>query len=93
MTTSQQYFIHAPNSVAQDIGGELIVLDMASERYLSIDKIGAQVWDSLGSGAAVQQIVGDISAKYQADQKTVEIDVHSFIESLKNLGLIVPVTP
>lgn len=81
-------YVISPDAVAQEIGTELIILDMASEQYISIDSVGAQMWSLLASGATMERVTESVAHQYGADPAIVANDLATFVGSLENLGLI-----
>ena len=35
----------------QEVGGETVLLDLASEQYFGLDAVGTRIWQLLGEGA------------------------------------------
>lgn len=87
MSTHSGTFRIGDNAIAQEVGGELIVLDMVTERYLSVDHVGRHIWGLLDEGRTIAQVVDEISTHYQVDRARIENDVARFIEQLEGLGL------
>lgn len=87
MITGSETFQLNDNAIAQEVGGELIVLDMATERYLSVDKVGRTVWGLLGEGRTLGTVIDEISSHYRVDRVRVAEDVSAFVGQLEDLGL------
>ncbi len=86
MNTLGEFRISA-NAVAQEVGGELIVLDMVTERYLAIDRVGSQIWGFLSQGFPLVEVIDKLTALYGVDRSRIEQDVKCFVQQLEDLGL------
>jgi len=73
--------------VAQKAGDSLVLLDVDSGLYFSLDGIGDRIW-SLSDGRSAAAIVDEICAEYEADRTTVETDVLELLQELESEGLI-----
>ena len=87
MTTGSETFHISDSAIAQEVGGELIVLDMATERYLAVDRVGRQIWGLLGDGRTVTDVVDEISTLYRVDRARIAKDVSAFVAQMEHLGL------
>ena len=87
MNTLSGTFAIGTNAVAQEVGGELIVLDMHTERYLSIDPVGRRIWGLLAEGSTLVRVVEEVSTFYGVDRSRIERDVAAFVAQLHELGL------
>ena len=91
MTPSTTFTISS-DAVSQHVGKELIILDMATERYLAIDAVGERIWDLLCQDHELRTVVDSLVARYGVDRSRVESDVAAFVETLTQLGLVSRVT-
>ena len=87
METSSVIFQISDEAIAQEVGGELIVLDMATERYLAVDRVGRQIWGLLGEGRTITAVVDEVTTLYGVERARVEQDVAAFVAQLTDLGL------
>ena len=53
-----QKVIISPEVLFQEVSGEIVLLDLASESYFGLDEIGARIWALLNEEKTVGQIVG-----------------------------------
>jgi len=88
---SQQFLkINTPNVVYEIIDGEAVIVNMANGKYYSIDKVGADIWDLIGNGASLDQIIGRLSNLYQGNRDTIESSIKRLIAEMQEENLIVP---
>ncbi len=85
--THNATFRISEHAIAQEVGGELIVLDMTTERYLSIDRVGRKIWGLLDEGRTIPAVVDELTAHYGIDRARIHDDVSTFITQLEQLGL------
>lgn len=87
MLTGSEIFQLSQSAIAQEVGGELIVLDMATERYLSVDQVGRRIWGLLDDGRPIGSVIDEISNHYRVDRTRIAEDVSAFVGQLEHLGL------
>jgi PqqD family protein of HPr-rel-A system len=73
--------------VSADLGGEAVLLDLASGTYFGLDAVGARIWQLLGQEADEDELVECLLAKYAADADQLRRDVRSFLGELRSWGL------
>lgn len=75
------------DAITQDVGGELIILDVATERYLSVDRVGARIWELLQTERPMSDVLDQLVARYGVARERVEADLGVFVARLESLGL------
>lgn len=86
----QVFQINTPSVVHEMIDDEVVIVDLDTGRYYSIDKVGADIWRLLGDHGNVEDIVAWISSHYDAEESHIESSVLTMIAELKQEQLIVP---
>lgn len=74
--------------VAREVGGETMLLDLASGTYFGLDEVGAKVWQTLEDGRSPAQACDAIFAAYEVERDILECDVLALLEQLLESGLI-----
>jgi hypothetical protein len=87
----QVYELSGVNIASENFGGEIVAVNLDSGKYYSILNTGAYVWNALLASSSVDQIIKRLSEHYQIDPLKVSEDIVSFVEQIKNEGLIKPV--
>ena len=77
--------IAAPQCVAQDFDGEIIVLDLGSGSYYSLRELGAVLWRDLASGHAVELLAELASGGLGGPQRVLD-----FVAKIMAHGLLRP---
>lgn len=72
----------APSTVAQDLLGECIVLNLDSGAYFSLGEVGGLIWERLESRQQLSAIVPHITARFAVDIATAEKDLLGFVGEL-----------
>lgn len=72
----------------QNVSGETVLLDLASENYFGLDEVGTRIWMLLSEQKAAGQILEDLQEKYEVDRANLEEDVNELLGQLLEAGLI-----
>lgn len=72
----------------QEVGGEAVLLNLASERYFGLDPIGTRIWNLLGTDARLQHAHAALCAEYDVDPARLETDLLTLVDQLAEAGLI-----
>jgi hypothetical protein len=79
----------APGVVFREVGGEAVLLDLASERYFTLDATGTRMWALLAEHGETSEVVHLLLAEYEIDEAVLERDLDELIERLLSEGLVV----
>jgi hypothetical protein len=74
--------------IARGLRDQTLLMDMDSERYLSLDPIASQIWGMLDGSTSLAHITATIVEEYDAPAETVRADVDSLVADLLELGLV-----
>jgi hypothetical protein len=72
---------------AEKIGSELVLMDLASEKVLSLNPVAAAIWDHLRAGVEPDSIVELVATRFAAAPDVIETDMTAFCDQLVDLGL------
>ncbi len=91
MDPSMRFLMNKPNVIYEVFEDEVVIINLGSGSYYSVDKVGAEVWRFIVNGAAVDEIVDSIREQYK-NKGVVDIEkaINQFVEELKREELIVP---
>ena len=78
----------SPEVLFQEVSGEMVLLDLASENYFGLDEIGARIWGLLESGSSVGETMDTLMEEYEVERLTLEADVGELLGNLVEAGLI-----
>jgi Coenzyme PQQ synthesis protein D (PqqD) len=79
---------HKPNPVAADVAGETVLMSLERSRCYGLGEIGSEIWSKLAAPVRVEDLIADLSARYQAPSGVIERDVLHLLGQLADEGLI-----
>ena len=81
---ARAFTINAPDIVAEDFDGQVVVLNLANGHYYGLHGAGGQLWTLIAGGHAVDEVLGSLSAQRPelSDRAT------RFVEELVALQLV-----
>jgi len=68
-------------------GSKIVLLNLRSETFYSVDEVGGAIWASLESTATVDEICERLAPRYDAAADELRADVESFVADLVRDGL------
>ena len=74
--------------LSQEVAGETVLLDLASESYFGLDEVGTRIWQLLKDGAGREQVVDTLLDEYEVERDVLENDVSELLERLAEAGLV-----
>jgi hypothetical protein len=77
------------DTIAEEIDGELVILDLEADLYFSLNPVGESVWKAVKDGAALEGIVDRVLAEFEVERERAEADVIAFLEDAVDRGLLV----
>ena len=72
----------------QEVGGEAVLLDLASEQYFGLDPVGTRIWTLLDGSTSLEQVHAKLCAEYDADPTRIASDVMTLVQALLDAGLV-----
>ena len=78
----------SPEVMFQEVSGEMVLLDLASENYFGLDEIGARIWGLIESGSSIGEAMDTLMEEYEVERDVLEKDVENLLEKLLEAGLI-----
>ena len=78
----------SPEVLSQEIDGETVLLDLASEQYFGLDAVGTRVWQLLQEGNDLVAVYEAMLKEYDVDAARLESDLRGIIGKLADAGLI-----
>ncbi|MDO8432473.1 MAG: PqqD family protein [Candidatus Binatus sp.] len=78
----------APDVLIREIGGESVILDLKSQRYLGLDEVGTRMWHALLESDSVQAAYDALLAEYEVEPNQLEQDIREFVDRLLENNLV-----
>ncbi len=80
--------VRSAQVMAQDVGGEAVLLDLASEQYFGLDPVGSRVWALLGDTDQLATVHARLCEQFDADPGRIERDLLDLTHALAEAGLV-----
>ncbi len=72
----------------QEVGGESVLLNLASESYFGLDPIGTRIWVLLGEDGSLQRAFDILADEYEVEPAQLEADLLDLVQKLAEAGLV-----
>jgi hypothetical protein len=74
-----QLRINSPTVIHETIDGETVIVNLDSGNYYSLERVGADIWASIGSRLPLSEIIEDVACRYAGEREEMNHAVHQFI--------------
>jgi hypothetical protein len=85
-----RYRVNSPQVIAETLGDETIIVNLATGHYFNLQQTAVQVWEGLSRQESVPTIVRDLQARYDAADGEIESAVAQLVSDFQAADLIVP---
>lgn len=72
----------------QEVGGEAVLLSLASERYFGLDPVGTRIWQLLALDSSLQSAFDALCGEYQVAPERLQADLLALVAELAEAGLV-----
>ena len=86
----EKYRVKTPSVVSETIDGEVVIMNLKSGNYYSIQNTGARLWDWIERGMDRGQLIEGLGNRYDASRQDMDAALTAFIERLMEEKLIEP---
>lgn len=83
-----QKITFADTVFAQEVDGEMVLLDMESENYFGLDEVGTAIWQAMQEYGTLQEVFNAMLEQYDVEEEVLERDLSDFVEKLLESGLV-----
>ncbi len=73
---------------AQEVDGEMVLLDMNSENYFGLDEVGTAIWQFMQESGELKVVFQHMLESYDVEESILQRDLVTFVEKLKERKLI-----
>ena len=73
---------------AQEVDGEMVLLDMNSENYFGLDEVGTSIWQAMQEKENLKEVFEVLLEQYEVEEDVLKKDLVAFVEKLKESGLV-----
>ena len=82
-----QRVVLSSEALFQEIGGEGVILDLASSTYFGLDEVAVRLWQLLQSDSSLQPAFDALLSEYEVEQAQLEQDLERLLAQLVEAGL------
>lgn len=72
----------------QEVAGEAVLLNLASERYFGLDAVGTRIWSLLNRNPLLLQAHHELCETYDASPEQLQQDLLTLVTELAEAGLV-----
>ena len=89
MADNESFRVNAPDVLHETIDGEVVLVNMKSGAYYSIDKVGAAIWELLADGTSTDHITEVLTRRFKGDRDAIAESVARLLASFRDEELVV----
>lgn len=82
MINDNSQVVFADTVFAQEIEGEMVLLDMNTENYFGLDSVAGDIWKLLQEGKTLRETYEALLEMYDVDPDTLRNDLETFTKTL-----------
>lgn len=86
--SSDQILKASDEAISQEVRGETVILDFASEEYFSLDEVGTRVWQIIQTPTTRASLTEVLLREFDVDAVTLNADLDELIRRLVEEGLV-----
>lgn len=83
-----QKIAFADSVFAQEVDGEMVLLDMESENYFGLDEVGTSIWQAMQEKETLKEVFDALLEQYEVEAEVLERDLSDFVGKLLESGLV-----
>jgi hypothetical protein len=74
--------------VAESIEGDTVILDLDGDEYFTLNEVAGAIWPLLEEGADIDELVDEVTNKYEVDSERAREDVETFLSGAVDAGIV-----
>lgn len=78
----------APEQIASELGGEAVILNLATGMYYGLNEVGARVWELIQQPCPFDSIFHTLLEEYDVDPDLCKQDLTKILVEMKEAHLI-----
>lgn len=84
----------ADSVIYQTVGDEIVLLNLTSQEYFGLDRVGSDVWNLLIEHRDVAAVAKHLATIYRVDEQTAHEDIQPLIADMVAANLLrIPLAP
>ncbi len=80
--------LDAERAVWREVGNEIVILDVPTATYLTLNSSAVTLWKRLGEGASPAELAAELVAIYEISEDKATAHVQGFLRALQERSLI-----
>ena len=89
MTGHMRFRINSPHIIHETIDLETVIVNLDTGNYYSLDQIGVEIWNLIEKHISLDEIIEDISRRYEGNRTLIEQAVIQLANELNQENLII----
>jgi hypothetical protein len=81
--------LNVDDVVWREVGDELVVLELSTSTYLTLNGAAKHLWEGLASGSTIGDLVQLLADRYRIADGQATADTESFLSALAERNLLV----
>jgi hypothetical protein len=88
MISANDTIVRDPAALFSALDDQLIMIDIESGKYLTIDAIGTDIWQAIEQPIVVETLVERLMDRYAAPRERIREDALAFLNNLATRGFV-----
>jgi coenzyme PQQ synthesis protein D (PqqD) len=84
-----RYRVNSPQVISETVGGETIIVNLASGHYFSLQGTAVDIWEGVERGEAAESIVLELEQRYEAGDGEIGAAVQKLLDEFAAAELLV----
>jgi hypothetical protein len=89
MTELQAAPRRSERTLAQELNGELVLVQVDTGQYYTLNDVGSRVWELCDGSLTVAQVISQVCDEFDAPPAQVQADVLDLVDTLSSEKLLV----
>jgi len=82
MVRHAAYTIDSKRIAWDEIDGEMLIINVETGYYFSLDGVGSLIWSMLAEGVDERDMVARIMSEYEVDESRARDDLYELVDAL-----------
>jgi hypothetical protein len=78
----------SPEVVFKELGGEAVLLDLASGIYFGLDETSTRLWQLMTAHGSLRRVYDDMLAEFEVEPGRLQTELLDFVRELSRRGLV-----
>jgi len=87
VTNAMPTYTRSPDLIATEMDGDIVMMSLEKGSYFGLDGVGGAIWELMASPVTLDEIVGNLVARFEIEEEVCRADAQAFVEDLVDNGL------